>query len=99
MATCEYCKAQFDSTFDLEQHKANHHAFVCLSCKRKFGSNFELSQHRIKEHPELLKRTYGNPLGIPAIPPKPSTKMKTLEEFGEMKDPSLYFVEMFDPNC
>ena len=71
----------------------------CEHCKAKFESFFELSKHKTTKHPELkIKRTYANPLGSPARPPKPSTKMKTLEELSNLKNPSIFFLELHNPN-
>ena len=99
MPSCEYCQSQFENYSELDKHRLEVHPPTCDYCKATFESYFELNKHKLTKHPEHQnKRTYGNPLGPPAKPPKPSDKVWTMEELSNLKDPSMYFVEMFDPN-
>ena len=70
MHSCEYCKSQFENYTELNEHRLKVHPPTCEYCKATFKSYFELSKHKLKTHPEYQKRTYANPLVVPAKPPK-----------------------------
>ena len=99
MASCVFCKAKFENYSELNKHIDKKHPPSCEHCKATFESYFELNQHKATKHPELKKkRTYANPLGPPSRLPKASTTVKTIEELSNLKDPSMYFIELHEAN-